>query len=135
MTASPGDEPQSLYRFYDAAGRLLYIGITVDVTIRWSSHTRGKPWWKDVVRATVEHHPNRAAVLAAEEAAIKAEKPLYNVTHNRRRPRPAIEVNGLGFSAPPGIPSWTFASLRSGREQTSPLWLFWELDGDPMTDD
>lgn len=135
--AIPADEPQSLYRFYDASGQLLYIGITVDVTIRWSSHTRGKVWWKDVVHATVEHHPNRTAVLAAEAAAIKAEKPLHNITHNRSRRRPTVppDHNGFGFPIPPGLPKWTFASLRSGKEKTAPLWLYWELDGDPMSDD
>ncbi len=30
---------------------------------------------------------------------------------------------------------WTFELLRSGNRHTTPLRLFWELDGDPITDD
>jgi hypothetical protein len=32
-------------------------------------------------------------------------------------------------------PTWTFHTLASGHERTTELTLFWELDGDPMTDD
>jgi hypothetical protein len=31
--------------------------------------------------------------------------------------------------------SWRFASLESGYERVVPLSLYWELDGDPLTDD
>jgi hypothetical protein len=73
----------ALYRFYDAQDRLLYIGITVSVLSRWGGHERDKPWWGDVVRATITHFPNRAKVLEQEKAAIIMEKPLYNKHHNK----------------------------------------------------
>jgi predicted GIY-YIG superfamily endonuclease len=76
----------ALYRFYDATGALLYIGITADPGSRWRSHAHNKPWWQQISTITVETHNDRAAVLRAEECAIRAELPKYNIVHNRSRP-------------------------------------------------
>jgi len=35
----------ALYRLYDAAGRLLYIGATFYPRTRMSQHRRTKSWW------------------------------------------------------------------------------------------
>jgi hypothetical protein len=75
----------TLYRFYDADDRLLYIGISEKGPERWKAHRKDKPWWTDVARSTTEHYETRAEALEAERAAIIAEKPLHNVVHNRRR--------------------------------------------------
>lgn len=77
--------PQALYRFFDEAGDLLYVGVTADLGGRWKAHSKDKPWWSDVRSCTVEPHPDRAAVLAAERSAIESERPRYNVVHNGRR--------------------------------------------------
>lgn len=74
--------PHTLYRFYDAQGRLLYIGIAVDFLARWGKH-RKKTWWPLVARMEIEQHPNRAAACAAERKAIILEKPLHNYVHNK----------------------------------------------------
>lgn len=74
----------ALYRFYDVADDLLYIGVTHDPGARWASHRKDKPWWHEVTRISVETHPSRTAVLEAERTAILAEQPRYNVVHNRR---------------------------------------------------
>lgn len=79
------DQPHALYRFYDEAGQLLYVGITLDPGGRWKTHSKDKPWWGDVARVTVETHPDRPTVLEAERTAIIAEQPLHNVQHNRGR--------------------------------------------------
>jgi predicted GIY-YIG superfamily endonuclease len=76
------ERPHALYRFYNAAGELLYIGITGNLGQRWDQHNAGKPWWAEVASSTVEHFDSRTAVLAAEKAAIAAERPKYNVVHN-----------------------------------------------------
>lgn len=68
----------TLYRLYGANDVLLYVGTSIDPQDRWEQHARGKLWWSSVTRASVEWHPNRAAALAAERAAIKTEKPLHN---------------------------------------------------------
>lgn len=70
-----------LYRFFDTAGDLLYIGITNDPGRRWGRHAGDKPWWNEVDRIELERHPDRPTVLLAERDAIKAEYPRYNVVH------------------------------------------------------
>lgn len=73
--------PHILYRFYNSAEDLLYIGITMDPPSRFRQHRDVKAWWTEVTNVRFEHFPSRAAVLAAECAAIEAEQPLFNVAH------------------------------------------------------
>lgn len=111
----PGDT-HALYRFHDANGRLLYIGITLDPGHRWNSHRKTKPWWHDVTQVTVETHPSRAAVLEAERAAILAEKPLHNVVHNRDTSNGAILATPqLDRLAPIQAGDWIALGLADGR--------------------
>jgi hypothetical protein len=68
-----------LYRLYDAADVLLYVGVTDNLPRdRFNRHGRRHGWWPEV--STVDLEPHRAIwlALAAERAAIKAERPLYN---------------------------------------------------------
>lgn len=77
-------ERTALYRLYDAAGRLLYIGITKAPTTRWQQHGREKAdsWWPDVARKTIEWFDSRPEAEAAEYAAIRTEGPPYNDRHS-----------------------------------------------------
>lgn len=75
--------PQTLYRFFNANGDLLYIGVTANAHRRITDHRDEKEWWTEIQTITLEHFPDRDSVLKAERAAIKAELPLYNVVHNR----------------------------------------------------
>jgi predicted GIY-YIG superfamily endonuclease len=122
------DQPVSLYRFFNPAGELLYIGITNRIPRRLDEHGDDKPWYLEVARVTVEHHTDRYAALAAEKTAIKTERPKYNVVHNRSPHRgPTTVTTGR----------WTFQSRRlTGRElpqATSSLYP--ELDCSAMVDD
>lgn len=73
----------ALYRWRDECDLLLYIGISDDFTGRSSSHySKGSIWMEFAVTATIERYPTRAAALDAEEAAIKAEHPIFNKQHN-----------------------------------------------------
>lgn len=74
----------TLYRMFDAEGRLLYVGSTINLTQRFSEHHYDKPWWSTVAVIRLEHLPTRPELLAAEEAAIVAEKPLHNLTRRFR---------------------------------------------------
>ncbi|GAA2351039.1 GIY-YIG nuclease family protein [Glycomyces rutgersensis] len=67
-----------MYRFFDADGTLLYVGITDNLPRRMQNHIDQKPWWGRVTNISTEFFPNRDAVLSAERDAIRAEKPRYN---------------------------------------------------------
>ncbi|MEU5976352.1 winged helix-turn-helix domain-containing protein [Streptomyces sp. NPDC047315] len=78
-------ERTALYRYFDAEGVLLYIGISNDPDNRARAHRyepRPDGWPERAVRREDEWHRTRAAALAAEAEAIRAERPLYNGTHN-----------------------------------------------------
>jgi hypothetical protein len=68
-----------LYRIYDSADRLLYIGISLSAAVRLAEHRVGSSWWPDVRTIRIEHHVNRPAARLAELRAIRAERPLYNI--------------------------------------------------------
>lgn len=72
-------KPTALYRFYDAAGDLLYVGITNDTTRRFAQHAVDKVWWGLVDGDEIEWFPARADAEAAESVAIWQEQPRYNV--------------------------------------------------------
>jgi hypothetical protein len=72
------DQPTTLYRFFDAAGQLLYVGITSDLPTRLRTHNRLQNWWRDVVQTTLEHFDSREAARAAELRAIRNEHPCFN---------------------------------------------------------
>lgn len=76
--------PHALYRYYDAGGELLYVGIANDPFRRMAEHRQGKQWWQQVKHLTLEHFPNRKEALTAEREAIKTEHPRYNIQHNER---------------------------------------------------
>lgn len=68
----------ALYRFFNADERLLYIGISGDPDYRWGQHKADKPWIGEVAMRVIEWLPTRAEAEAAELAAIRTERPLYN---------------------------------------------------------
>jgi hypothetical protein len=45
-------QPTTLYRFYDASGRLLYVGIAGNPGRRFAQHGRDKSWWSQVASST-----------------------------------------------------------------------------------
>lgn len=66
-----------MYRLYDDAGTLLYVGSAYDPEVRCAAH-RDKPWWPHVARRSEEWHPTRGHAYAAEMEAIGAEDPRHN---------------------------------------------------------
>jgi predicted GIY-YIG superfamily endonuclease len=112
----------ALYRFFDAEGALLYVGITNHLPQRLRDHDRNKPWFDNVANVRVEHFPDRKSVLDAEREAIRTEKPRHNIQHNRgaalqRRPSLADSV------------TWLFDGF------TTELFLYPELDCSAMLED
>lgn len=72
----------TLYRFFDADGALLYVGISEHPLVRLDMHTHTQPWWSLVTSATFEQHQTREDARAAELAAIRSEHPAFNVADN-----------------------------------------------------
>lgn len=68
----------ALYRHFDIAGQLLYVGISLSAVHRLSQHKSTARWFADIKRVDVEHHPTRAAAMKAESIAIRAEAPRFN---------------------------------------------------------
>lgn len=91
-------ERTALYRLYDEADVLLYVGITNDPETRWTYHARQKTWWPEVHRRAVEWKATRDEAEAAEAKAIGCENPRWNtirpdadgrMLHGRKGGRPA----------------------------------------------
>lgn len=92
MTQDSRPRRTPLYRLYNAQNRLIYIGITWQrLPARMAEHASEQPWWDEVDHATAVWYESREEAAAAERAAIKAERPLYNIihacTHPSRAPR------------------------------------------------
>lgn len=73
----------ALYRLRDKDGTLLYVGITDNPERRWPQHAADKSWWAAVTDLSLKWYPSRELALDAEGHAIRTEKPLYNVVHNK----------------------------------------------------
>ncbi|MDT9689412.1 GIY-YIG nuclease family protein [Streptomyces sp. P9(2023)] len=86
------DGPTTLYRMYDEAGQLLYIGVTCNTAQRWDSHRALSPWWPLVASKKLTVYPDRRSALMAETAAIRAEAPAHNVSDNPRAGRRDVHL-------------------------------------------
>jgi hypothetical protein len=67
-----------VYRYYGADGEPLYIGCTTNPLQRLTCHMQTSRWWPWVASMEVGYFDSHADALAAEAAAIAAEKPRYN---------------------------------------------------------
>ncbi|WP_089106865.1 GIY-YIG nuclease family protein [Streptomyces hyaluromycini] len=84
---TPGEPGRTaLYRLYDTADTLLYVGIAVDPRSRWAQHARDKrdTWWPQVATREVDWFDTREAAEQAELTAILAERPRHNAVGSLR---------------------------------------------------
>lgn len=81
----------AVYRFFDAHGVLLYVGITKHLGKRFRQHSHSSKWWPDATHHSVEWLPTRTLAGRAERAAIRDEKPLHNVMYTPRACIPIAE--------------------------------------------
>lgn len=68
-----------LYRIYDEAGSIIYIGATTSMSNRLSTHARTQPWWDIAASITLEHFSTPEELFEMESEAIETEKPRFNV--------------------------------------------------------
>jgi len=85
MALSPALPPKPdrrcfVYRFFDAEGRLLYVGSTFWLRDRLSCHRRNSPWFELAERMESDEYVNEQTARFMESLAIATEAPLFNVT-------------------------------------------------------
>lgn len=88
--------PQTeLYRHFDRAGNLLYVGVSITTMVRLNQHRCNSRWFKHIATITVEHFPTRKQAFDAERIAIREEKPLYNrmLNENKVEKQPGVFVS------------------------------------------
>lgn len=90
MASNPAD--CSVYRIYDAAGDLLYVGITNGGMRRQARHIAQKEWASEMARTEWEHYPRRAEAILRERHLIQTEHPKYNSVHALEGPLDGHEV-------------------------------------------
>lgn len=79
-----GNDETAVYRLFDAADRLLYVGIGRNPMTRWAAHAEQHAWWSDVAHFTVVWHPTRKEAAGEERRALHGESPVHN-THGTAR--------------------------------------------------
>ena len=85
----------TVYRFFNQAGDLLYIGSTGASYERFRGHERTQPWWTEVASVTIEHHATREDASIAEMKAILTEHPRYDIVGTGRPEPTAVEIDVL----------------------------------------
>lgn len=73
------DNTHILYRCYNKATRLLYVGMTNHLENRIKNHRAGKVWWKYVDHLTFQQFRSRGELARAEADAIEKESPKFNI--------------------------------------------------------
>jgi predicted GIY-YIG superfamily endonuclease len=73
--------PHTLYRLYDDADRLVYVGLAYDFHKRMKQHAAKSWWWEQVATYTTEDYPTWREGCDAERWAIVREQPRWNIEH------------------------------------------------------
>jgi len=63
----------ALYRHFNAAGSLLYVGIADDHHVRFKAHLRFADWKDQIATVKIERFTTREEAHAAEVVAIRSE--------------------------------------------------------------
>lgn len=82
MPQSTPQDPTSVYRYFDAYGLLLYVGITKTGVARNRQHNNDKEWWNFVASQEVDHCPSQELAHVREIELIRRYLPPFNNQHN-----------------------------------------------------
>lgn len=82
----------AVYRMFDHAGRLVYIGMSGRAGRRFDQHAT-KRWFPLVSTITLEWHATHAEAVLAEKRAIASERPRYNIVGSPIAPKRTARGN------------------------------------------
>jgi excisionase family DNA binding protein len=102
--ALPDIDETCLYRHFDKANILLYVGVSLSALNRLAQHRVVSEWFGQIHRVEIERFSTRREALEAERNAISGEKPLHNIKGLRhKKPAPTgprlRQINGTLFAA------------------------------------
>jgi len=69
----------SLYRHFDKDGKLLYVGVSLNVVNRLAQHKNASKWYSEIAKIDIEQFATREAALEAEKNAVIKENPIHNI--------------------------------------------------------
>lgn len=73
-----------LYRNFDKAATLLYVGVSFSAIVRLFQHKKDSRWFDQIHKVEISHWRTRADLLIAEKNAIQLEAPIFNKVYNKR---------------------------------------------------
>lgn len=82
---TPNERRHYVYRAFNAAGELLYVGRTIDPVERARAHRRSSPWVSQVERVRMFGPLTYEKSKDVEREALKNEYPLYGITPQKRK--------------------------------------------------
>ena len=82
----------ALYRWFNKAHELLYIGISSSIGSRVKAHSKFSNWFVESAYMTVEWAKTPEELSQKERLAIRKERPLYNISHNEKPRRKAFST-------------------------------------------
>lgn len=71
--------PETVYRLFNAAGELLYVGYTFNPIARIKGHRRESYWGSEIASVRLEFFDSEKLARSAEARIINDEKPLHNL--------------------------------------------------------
>ena len=114
----------ALYRHYNAAGELLYVGITDCLSARDKQHAAKSDWHGDVRKTATKWFYTRAEARAAEAMAIVTDAPIYNVHCAVRKPDGVNDIGARVLTVRAGacMSQDEFAKLLGVKRSRLSLW-------------
>lgn len=67
-----------VYRHFDSEGTLLYVGWSLNSLRRLADHMKKSYWRHEIATVTIQRFETPSLAMAAEAAAIRDERPIYN---------------------------------------------------------
>jgi hypothetical protein len=124
IATTPDAKPTTLYRLYDAAGVLLYVGVATNPGGRLKDHAKGKPWWPDVADVRVELYGTTKDTAQAERTAVRAENPKHNVVRFKP-PKPPQAAQAKTAAGAAQAKTSVSTSRATGPDNASPPLRHW----------